>query len=427
MPMSEDFRKAAEPIIRSLAAKFGTPFYLYWEEGIVRNFQRLMDAYKDIPGFQEFFAVKALPNVVIMQLLSSLGCGFDLSSPWELQLRKWAGIPIAKTYFSSNNTSRAAFLFTEEIGVEWLNLDDITLVPKVPDPFPEKISLRFNPGPERTGNFIIGDPAKAKYGHTLEQLIRSYKMCYDRGARKFGLHTMICSNELNVDYHVETVKMLLNLARRIWEYTSRLIRLDHINQGGGIGLPYRPEQTEFDIYQLATRSKALLDQFRINTGWAPKLFMECGRYITGPYGVLVTKVINQKHIYREYRGVDANTGADLLRAAIYDTAYHHITVLNGEGRPTEKVCVTGALCENNDYFATDRELPKMAEDDLLLIHDVGAHGQAMGNNYNGWPRHKELLLKPDGSVTLIRRDENFDDYIATQSIDNTNWKPIREF
>jgi diaminopimelate decarboxylase len=410
--MSESFRKRADSIIHQLVKEFGTAFYLFDEVGMLEGITRLKNAYRKIPGFEEFFALKATPNMAIARLLSIAGLGFDLSSPWEAMMLQRTGISFKKTYFSSNNTARYTFIVAQQHGVQWINLDDASLVPKVPEPFPLKISLRFNPGPERLGNHIIGDPASTKYGHMRNQLMDSYKMCLKRGAKELGIHAMICSNERKVEYHVETVRMLLDIVKTLERETG--VRADHINQGGGIYIPYRPGEPDFEIEMLADQTKELLDEFRCEMGWAPKPFMECGRCITGPHAILVASVINHKDIYKNFVGIDANTGPDLLRSSIYASAYHHITVVGADERPKKIVSVTGAQCEGSDVFGHDRELPETKDGDIVYIHDVGAHGKAMGNNYNGWPKHAEFILRADGSVEQISRDDTFEDYIRPQ-------------
>lgn len=419
MPMSRNLAERLLPKLPAIADHFGTPFHIYDEAGIKETGGRLKSAFSDLPedwredgprtAFQEFFAVKALPNPRILKIIRDLGFGFDCSSVPELVMARGAGASPEDIMFTSNNTSPEEFEAAMASGGCRLNLDDITLIEKVPEPFPTEIWFRYNPGERRTGNSIIGKPVEAKYGVAHDQIVDAYGAAVARGARKFGLHTMLCSNELNYQYMVETIAMLLDLVREISQ--AHHIRFDAINFGGGLGIPYRPEQSMLDIEQLAAETKQLLIKFKVETGWVPALFMESGRYLTGPHGVLVTRVINQKHTYREYRGVDACQSA-LMRPALYD-AYHHITVLGGEDRETEVVDVVGSVCENCDKFAKQRELPKMQEGDIVIIHDTGAHGHAMGFQYNARLRPQELLLGADGSVELIRRAETTEDYFAT--------------
>jgi diaminopimelate decarboxylase len=275
---------------------------------------------------------------------------------------------------------------------------------------PETISFRYNPGPRRTGNSIIGDPVDSKYGVAHEQITDAYKAAKARGARRFGLHTMLVSNELNYRYMVQTAKMLLEAVALISDALG--IVFDFINLGGGLGIPYSPKQQPLDIYSMADEITELFLNFKEKNGYLPRFFIESGRYMTGPHGVLVTTVINQKDIYRKYIGVDAYMSA-LMRPALYG-AYHHITVIGKHPQQHfEKVDVVGSLCENNDKFAIQRHLPEVQDGDRLLIHDTGAHGHAMGFNYNGRLRPKELLLRPNGAVELIRREETVEDYFAT--------------
>jgi diaminopimelate decarboxylase len=313
--------------------------------------------------------------------------------------------------FSSNNTTADEFHAAAADGGCILNLDDVSLIQKVPQ-MPETISFRYNPGPRRTGNRIIGDPVESKYGVAHEQIPGAYKIARALGARRFGLHTMLVSNELSYAYMVETAAMLLEVVE--WVSEALNIEFDFINLGGGLGIPYQPGQAPLDIDSMADEISDLFLDFKKRNGFLPRFYVESGRYMTGPHGVLVTTAINQKDIYRKYIGVDACMSA-LMRPAIYG-AYHHITVI--AKHPTqhlEKVDVVGSLCENNDKFAIQRLLPEIQDGDRLLIHDTGAHGHSMGFNYNGRLRPKELLLRTNGSVELIRRAESVADYFATLS------------
>ena len=290
-----------------------------------------------------------------------------------------------------------------------LNIDDITLIEKL-GIFPELICFRYNPGARREGNKIIGNPVEAKYGVSHDQILEAYRRSKELGAERFGIHTMLASNELNYEYMVETTRMLLDI---ITELNAELgITFEFINIGGGLGIPYKPDASQFNLEAMGREITTLFRGFKDKNGWAPTLFMESGRYITGPHGVLVTRVINHKNIYREYVGVDASMSA-LMRPGMYE-AYHHIHIHGKEQMPHDRVVdVVGALCENIDKFAVQRPLPNTAKGDLLVIHDTGAHGHAMGFNYNGHLRPKELLLKEDGSVAMIRRAETMQDYFAT--------------
>jgi diaminopimelate decarboxylase len=316
--------------------------------------------------------------------------------------------------FTSNNTSPIEYDEALGAGGCILNLDDITFIEKLPR-VPELLCFRYNPGNRRTGNAIIGTPEEAKYGVRHDQIKDAYRRAQAAGVQRFGLHTMVVSNERNYEYMVATIEMLLALAAEIEADVG--IRFEFLNIGGGIGIPYRPTDNAFDIEALGAKATALFEAFGSEHGYTPKLYMECGRAITGPHGVLVTQVLNVMEKYRNYVGVDACMSS-LMRPAMYD-AYHHITAVGRDGRPKQDVAgvvdVVGSLCENNDKFAKQRELPAVEEGDLLLIHDTGAHGLAMGFQYNGRLRPKELLLHSDGSVELIRRAETVDDYLRTQT------------
>jgi len=409
MPMSESFKSRLFPMVEEIAAHYGTPFHIYDEAGIRETGEKLKQAFAGIEGFREYFAVKALPNRRIQQLMREMGFGFDCSSIPELILARQIGARGEEIMFTSNNTSQEEFAFAEQDGGCILNLDDISLIPKVPN-FPELICFRYNPGPRRTGNIIIGNPVEAKYGVTHEQVVEAYRLARERGAKRFGLHTMVASNERDYTYMVETARMVLEIAALVEQELD--IRFEFVNIGGGFGIPYRPEDDALNIAQMAKEITALFDDFRKQHGYAPRMYMESGRFMTGPHGCLVTTAINHKDTYRKYIGVDACMSA-LMRPALYG-AYHHISVIGKENQPqTEVYDVVGSLCENNDKFAVQRELPPIEEGDLLAIHDSGAHGHAMGFQYNGRLRPKELLLRTDGSVELIRRAETVEDYFAT--------------
>ena len=413
MPMSQAFRDRLFPILPEIAETFGTPFHLYDEIGIRRTGEALKTAFSELAHFQEYYAVKALPNPHILELMRDMGFGFDCSSIAELVLARRIGARGEDLMFTSNNTSKAEFEAAAADGGSILNLDDISLLAKV-DPMPEMICFRYNPGPRRTGNTIIGNPVESKYGLAHHQLIEAYQAARAAGAERFGLHTMLASNELHHPYMVQTAQMLLEVAEWIGAETG--IRFEFINIGGGLGIPYRPGDKPFDVNALGREIARLMRDFHRRHGYAPRLFMESGRYMTGPHGVLVTRAINRKEIYRTYIGVDACMSA-LMRPAMYG-AYHHIDVLGRRpGREDAPVDVVGSLCENNDKFAIQRALPPIADGDLLIIQDTGAHGHAMGFNYNGKLRPQELLLRADGSVTLIRRAETLEDYFATLSFE----------
>jgi diaminopimelate decarboxylase len=393
-----------------------TPFHIYDEAGIRDNARKFKKAFGILPGFKEFFAVKALPNPFIMKLLKEEGFGADCSSYPELLLAEKIGLEKENIMFSSNDTPAEEYKKAKELGAI-INLDDISHIPFLEKNagFPDLICFRYNPGPSRQGNQIIGDPKEAKYGFTREQLFEGYRTCMEKGIKRFGLHTMIISNELNPDFFIETARMMFELAVEIKEKLG--IKLEFVNLGGGLGIPQKPEDNALNYEELAAGIKKVYDEIIVkNKLDGIKIFMECGRVITGPYGYLVTSVLHLKHIYKDYVGCDACM-ANFMRPALYG-AYHHITVLGKENEPTTKMYdVTGSLCENNDKFAINRPLPEVKEGDILVIHDTGAHGHAMGFNYNGKLRSAELLLRENKEVVEIRRAETVDDYFATLDFD----------
>ena len=407
MPISDEFENRLSPRLRDIAAHYGTPFHIYDETGIRQTGEELKEAFRSFEGFREYYAVKALPNPRILQIMQSMGFGFDCSSIAELQMSLLLGARGEDIMFTSTNTSKAEFDAAADGDGCVLNLDDISLIAKVAV-MPELICFRYNPGPRRTGNDIIGNPVESKYGLAHEQLMDAYRTARDRGARRFGLHTMLVSNERDQAYMVETAQMLLELVEQISAELG--ISFEFINIGGGLGIPYEPGEEILDIRSMAAGIIEVFDKFRERNGYVPRLYMESGRYMTGPHGILVTSAINRKEIYRTYIGVDACMSA-LMRPGMYG-AYHHITVAGKQGGQ-ETVDVVGSLCENNDKFAIQRPLPVVEDGDILLIHDTGAHAQAMGFNYNGKLRPKELLLRSDGTVELIRRAETLDDYFRT--------------
>jgi diaminopimelate decarboxylase len=409
--MSDAFKQRLFNALPEIAAHYGTPFHIYDEVGIRETGEHLKQIFSGIDGFREYFAVKALPNKQILKLMKEMGFGFDCSSIPELIMSRELGATTEDIMFTSNNTSPEEFAFAEQDGGCILNLDDISLIDKVPN-FPELICFRYNPGPRRTGNIIIGNPVEAKYGVTHEQVVDAYRQAQARGAKRFGLHTMVASNELDYTYMVETARMVLSLTELVKQELG--IEFEFVNIGGGFGIPYRPDQAPLDIDTLAKEVTEQFDAFKAKNGFVPRMYMESGRFMTGPHGCLVTKAINFKDTYRNYVGVDACMSA-LMRPALYE-AYHHIDVLGKEDAAKDMTYdVVGSLCENNDKFAVQRELPKIEQDDLLVIHDSGAHGHAMGFQYNGRLRPQELLLRADGRVELIRRAETVEDYFATQN------------
>jgi len=416
MPMSEGFKQRLNPLLERARKHFGTPFHIYDEAGIRETGKKLNKAFEKVEGFREYYAVKALPNPSIMKIMQDLGFGFDCSSSPEVLLARSIKSAGNDIMFTSNNTSSDQFEMACMNGGVILNLDDASMVPKVTT-MPELICFRYNPGERRSGNKIIGNPVESKYGVSHDQIVEAYRAAMARGAKRFGIHTMLASNELNYEYMVETTRMILEVVATISRELG--IKFEFINIGGGLGIPYRPEDPEINIEALGIEAAKLLEDFKLTWKWAPKFFMESGRYVTGPHGALVTTVINHKDIYRKYIGVDASMSA-LMRPGMYD-AYHHIHIFGKEdSKKTEIVDVVGSLCENNDKFAIQRALPKTEEGDMLIIHDTGAHGHAMGFNYNGNLRPKELLLKEDGSIEMIRREESIEDYFAT-----LNFEPNR--
>ena len=414
MPMSSAFQNRLFPRLPEIIRYFGTPFHIFDEQGILDTGEKLKADFSAIHGFREFFAVKALPNEAILKLIKKMGFGLDCSSPSELMLARRNDFNGEDIMFSSNNTVPETFKLAMAGGGCILNIDDITMIDIV-QPLPELICFRYNPGERRTGNQIIGIPVEAKYGLRHDQVIPAYKRAIERGAKRFGLHTMIVSNERNYQYMVETVRMLLDIMGMVTKELG--IKFEFFNIGGGVGIPYRPEHQPFDIAALAKEAKVLIDSFEKQYGYLPHLFLESGRFMTGPHGALVTNVINRMSKYREYVGVNTSTWSANPRPAIYESAYHHITILDPQGKPRqggeEVVDVVRPLCENSDKFAKQRLLPKTEVGDIMVQHDTGAHAPAMESNYNGWLRPQELLLRADGSAELIRRAETYDDLFAT--------------
>ncbi|MFY9329034.1 MAG: diaminopimelate decarboxylase [Georgfuchsia sp.] len=400
-----------ERTIRQIADQFPTPFYLYDEAAIRAGARRLNQAFA-WGAFKEYYAVKACPNPYLLKILREEGFGGDCSSMAELELCARVGITGENIMFTSNETPAKEYLRAKQLGA-FINLDDITHIPYLDKHvgLPEAICLRYNPGPLREGNAIIGKPEEAKYGFTREQLFEGYRLLKARGVRRFGLHTMVASNELNPEFFVETAKMLFQLAVELARDPG--VRIEFINLGGGIGIPYRPGQQAVDLDLVSRSIRQMYQEIIVPADLHPmKIFMENGRCITGPHGYLVTKAIHHKSTYKQYIGVDACM-SNLMRPGMYGS-YHHITVLGKEtAAPDHTYDVVGSLCENNDKFAIDRQLPAISAGDLLVIHDAGAHGYAMGFQYNGKLRCSELLLREDGSVMQIRRAETLDDYFAT--------------
>lgn len=392
-----------------------TPFHIYDEKGIRENARKLKQAFSWNKGYREYFAVKATPNPYILKTLMEEGCGFDCSSYTELMLSDKVGGKQHDIMFSSNETPDADFKLAYDLGAI-INLDDFTHI-EILDKLtgiPETISCRYNPGGEfktsETGN-VMDTPKDAKYGFTHEQIIEGYRILKEKGAKKFGMHAFLASNTLTNDYYPVLAAIMFRAAVEIKEKTG--VELSFINLSGGVGIPYRPDQPANDILEIGRRVKEAYDEILVPAGMGDvAIYTELGRFMLAPYGGLVTTAIREKHIYREYIGVDA-CAANLMRPAIYD-AYHHITVMGKENAPCDHVYdIVGGLCENCDKFAKNRELPKIDMGDILFIHDTGAHGFSMGYNYNGKLRSAEVMLKEDGSYQMIRRAETPQDYFAT--------------
>ncbi len=398
--------------LERILQEYPTPFFLYDEQGIRQRTRDLKNAFKWNPGFKQYFAIKATPNPHIVSILREEDSGADCSSLAELVISERVGLTGESIMFTSNNTTAAEYQEAARLGAI-INLDHPNLIDTLVNAtgMPEMICFRYNPGPERTGNAIIGNPAEAKFGCTRAQLLQGYQRCRELGAKRFGLHAMVVSNERDVQSLLDTAQMLFELAVLVQRELD--IKIEFINLGGGIGVAYRPTDNEINLTEFGAGVEKLYRQILVPAGLDPvNILMENGRAMTGPFGFLVTRVINLKETYKNYVGVDACM-ANLMRPGMYG-AYHHITAIGKENQPfTGPVDVVGALCENNDKLAIDRELPALSVGDVLVIHDAGAHGHAMGFQYNGRLRSAELLLKPDGSVKQIRRAETLADYFAT--------------
>lgn len=401
--------------LKALVKKYPTPFYLYDEKAIRENMREFTKAFSIFPSFREFYAVKACPNPYILKILAAEGCGADCSSLPELMLSKMSGIEGKKVMFTSNETPAEEYQYAFKEG-NIINLDDIThieyLKKALGGKLPVTMCCRYNPGPAKHGcNSIIGKPEEAKYGMTREQILEAYKIMKAEGVKHFGLHTMVASNELNPDFFADTAKLVFELAAEIKEKDD--VRIEFTDLGGGLGIPYRPGQKKVDYNEIAQKIRKLYDEIIVPAGLDPlEICWECGRPITGPYGWLVSTAIHEKHIYREYIALDSCM-ADLMRPGMYG-AYHEVSVSGKENAPKDHVYdVVGSLCENCDKFAIQRPLPEINIGDLVIIHDAGAHGRAMGFNYNGKLRAGEILMREDGSFVQIRRRETVDDLFAT--------------
>jgi diaminopimelate decarboxylase len=404
--------------LEQIIEKYPTPFHIYDEKGIRAFARRFTNIFSWNPGFKEFYAIKACPNPYLMKILHSEGFGIDCSSMAELELAEKVGMRGDEIIFTSNDTPAEEYKKAVQLGAI-INLDDISHIPFLEKcaGIPELICCRYNPGALKDGNVIIGQPEEAKYGWTREQLFEGYKMMRDKGIKRFGIHTMVASNELDPNYFIETAEILFELVVELSQTLN--IKFEFANLGGGIGIPYRPEQTPVDLDTMGKGIRKLYEELIVGNSLAPmKVFFEAGRVITGPYGYLVTKVLHLKNTYKKYAGVDACM-SNLMRPALYG-AYHHITVMGKGQMQHHPYDVTGSLCENNDKFAINRLLPEMEPGDLMVIHDTGAHGYAMGFNYNGKLKSSELLLRENGEVVQIRRAETLDDYFATLDFKGLN-------
>ena len=407
------------PQVQDIVKTYPTPFYLYDETGIRNCARRLRAAFSWNPGFREYFAVKATPNPQILKILQEEGCGTDCSSLTELMMSDRCGFSGSDIMFSSNDTPAEEFQLAAKLGAT-INLDDLTHVDFLQSTLgfiPETISCRYNPGgvfqlgESKEGFQVMDNPGEAKYGMTRTQLTEAFTKLKALGAKRFGIHAFLASNTISNEYYPALARILFQTAVELQRETD--CHIAFINLSGGIGIPYRPEQPENDIAVIGEGVRKAYEEILVPAGMGDvSIFTELGRFLLGPYGCLVTKAVHEKHTYKEYIGVDA-CAANLMRPAMYG-AYHHITVLGKENAPCDHTYdVTGSLCENNDKFAIDRQLPKIDRGDYLVIHDTGAHGFAMGYQYNGKLRSAELLLQADGTVRLIRRAETPEDYFAT--------------
>ena len=411
--MAEKIPFVTKEKLEEIASQYATPFYLYDEKGIRETARRVNKAFSWNKGFKEYFAVKATPTPGILKILHEEGCGADCSSYTELIMADAVGFKGDEIMFSSNDTPAEDFQLARKLNAT-INLDDIThidFLERVAD-IPDTVCCRFNPGGHfAIANNIMDNPGDAKYGMTREQLTEAYKRLMAKGVKHFGLHAFLASNTVTNDYYPELARILFKIAVELKEETGASI--EFINLSGGVGIAYRPDQPENDIMEIGEGVRQAFEEVLVPAGLGNvRLYTEMGRYMLAPYGALVSRVIHQKHIYKEYIGLDA-CAANLMRPAMYGS-YHHITVMGKENAPCDHMYdVTGGLCENNDKFAIDRMLPEINIGDLVFIHDAGAHGFAMGYNYNGKLRSAELLLKENGSVEMIRRAETPADYFAT--------------
>jgi len=402
--------------IEEIITKYPTPFHIYDEKRMVEYARYFNQCFEWNEGFKEFYAIKAAPNPYLMKILKKEGFGIDCSSMAELVLAEKVGMRGEEIMFTSNDTPAEEYKKAIELGAI-INLDDISHIDFLKEcaGIPELVCFRYNPGALKGGNIIIGNPEDSKYGFTREQMFEGYKKLIDLGVKRFGIHTMVASNELDPDYFIETAEIVFDL---IVDLNRELgVHFEFANLGGGIGIPYRNEHKPVNLKKVSKGIKDRYEKMIVANNLAPlKIFFESGRAITGPFGYLVAKVLHLKETYKKYVGLDASM-ANLMRPALYG-AYHHITVVGKEDKPHKFLYdVTGSLCENNDKFAINRLLPEIERGDILVIHDSGAHGHSMGFNYNGKTRSAELLLRENGEVIQIRRAETIDDYFATLDFD----------
>ena len=410
MPISERFSDRLLPLLGDLVAAYGTPFHIYDAAAAVETYRSMVRAFAGVP-YRQYFAVKALPNPAVLSLLLAAGSGLDCSSPVEIELATRVGATGEDIVFTANNTSVAEYEFARSAGA-LVTLDDRRLFEKA-ETLPETVAFRVSPHGLAAGSALMGDTVHSKFGVPVGELAEVYRAAKDRGATRFGIHGMTCANELDVARASQAAVDVLERGAQVADATG--ITLEYVNVGGGLGIPYRPGEAALDFEDYAGAIIAARERlFGARSG--PRILMECGRYVTGPHGVLVTRVINRSRKGLEIVGVDASMSA-LMRPAIY-RAYHHVSLPFAEGRRVSRFDVVGSLCENWDKFAVDRDLPDPREGDIVLVHDTGAHGHAMGFTYNGRLRPAELMLTADGDVVEIRRAETFDDYLAT-----ARWRP----
>ena len=398
--------------IEKILEKTPTPFHIYDEKGIREYARKFIRAFSWNPGFKEYYAIKSAPNPYLMKIMREEGFGIDCSSYAELVIAEKLGMSGDEIMFTSNDTPAYEYQKAVDLGAI-INLDDISHIEYLEKNtgLPEMVCFRYNPGSLKEGNTIIGHPEEAKYGFTREQLFEGYQMLLDKGVKRFGLHTMVASNELDSAYFVETAQILFDL---IVDLNQKLgIKIEFANLGGGIGIPYRPTDQPVDLDFMSRGIEKLYQEKIVANGLDPlRICFESGRAMTGPFGFLVSTVLHIKKTYKQYAGLDSSM-ANLMRPALYGS-YHHITVMGKEYEPLDQVYdVTGSLCENNDKFAINRKLPVMEPGDIVVIHDTGAHGHSMGFNYNGKLRSAELLLRENGEVVQIRRAETLEDHFGT--------------